>query len=176
MKKALFVVLLVVGIAAGWVGCQDYDTEALHFVNSSSHTVTVTSLSIEWTGFTLAPGDERKLSGIRDVDYDYEPDEKVKTGSASTTRYIVFVNATPTEAVATVKVDKSLEFINNSTYIVTITSLSTEWTGFTLKPNESKKLKNIDNIDYSYEPDENVKLGYASTDRHLVFVNTGTNN
>lgn len=97
MKKALFAVLLVVGIAAGWVGCEDYDTESLHFVNSSAYTVTVTSLSIEWTGFTLAPGDDRKLSGIRDVDYTFEPSDRVKTGFASTDRYIVFVNAEETE-------------------------------------------------------------------------------
>ena len=92
MKKALFVILFAC-LAASWIGCEDYDTESLQFVNSSSFTVTVTSLSIEWTGFSLLPGEDKKLSGIRDVDYTFEPADKVQTGFASTDRYIVFVNA-----------------------------------------------------------------------------------
>lgn len=91
MKKALFAVCLAI-VAATFVGCEDYDEEPLHFINSSSYTVTVTSLSSEWVGFVLAPGQEKKMSGIRDVDYDFSPDKFVEEGFASTDRYIVFVD------------------------------------------------------------------------------------
>lgn len=92
MKKAVFAILMAV-VAISLAGCEDYDEQPLHFVNSSDYVVTVTSLSIEWTGFALAPGQERKLSDIRDVDYTFSPDKWVQEGSASTERYIVFVNA-----------------------------------------------------------------------------------
>lgn len=104
MKRALLAILMAI-VAATIVGCEDYDEEPLHFVNSSSYVVTVTSLSTEWVGFALAPGQERKLSGIRDVDYTFSPDEWVQQGSASTERYIVFVNAeeaTPVEPVTVI--------------------------------------------------------------------------
>ena len=92
MKKAWLAILMAI-VAATIVGCEDYDEEPLHFVNSSSFVVTVTSLSTEWVGFALAPGQDRKLSGIRDVDYTFSPEKWVQEGSASTERYIVFVNA-----------------------------------------------------------------------------------
>lgn len=103
MKKALLVILLAIA-AAGLAGCEDYDTKPLEFVNSSSHVVTVTSLSIEWTGFRLAPGESRKMTDIRDVDYTFEPQDRVQTGFASTDRFIVFVNAEPEEKPETVNV------------------------------------------------------------------------
>ena len=92
MKKALFAFLMAV-VAGSLAGCEDYDEEPLHFVNSSSYVVTITSLSTEWVGFALAPGQDRKLSGIRDVDYTFSPSKWVKEGTATTERYIVFVNA-----------------------------------------------------------------------------------
>ena len=104
MKKALLVLLTVL-MAATLVGCEDYDEQPLHFVNSSSFVVTVTSLSTEWVGFALAPGQDRKLSGIRDVDYTFSPEKWVQEGSATTERYIVFVNAeeaTPAEPVTVI--------------------------------------------------------------------------
>lgn len=104
MKKALFAFLMAV-VAVSLAGCEDYDEEPLHFVNSSSYVVTVTSLSTEWVGFALAPGQERKMSGIRDVDYTFSPEKWVQEGSASTERYIVFVNAeeaTPVEPVTVI--------------------------------------------------------------------------
>lgn len=91
MKKALIVVLLAI-VAFGLTGCEDYDTKPLRFVNSSDYTVVVTSLSTEWDGFVLPPGATRKMTDIRDVDYTFEPDNKVQLGFASTDRYIVFVN------------------------------------------------------------------------------------
>ena len=91
MKKALSVLLMAIAVAT-IAGCEDYDEQPLHFVNSSSYVVTVTSLSIEWTGFAIAPGQTKKLSGIRDVDYVISPEKYVKEGSASTERYIVFVD------------------------------------------------------------------------------------
>ena len=92
MKKALFAFLMAV-VAGSLAGCEDYYEEPLHFVNSSSYVVTITSLSTEWVGFALAPGQDRKLSGIRDVDYTFSPSKWVKEGTATTERYIVFVNA-----------------------------------------------------------------------------------
>ena len=104
MKKAWLAILMAI-VAATIVGCEDYDEEPLHFVNSSSFVVTVTSLSTEWVGFALAPGQDRKLSGIRDVDYTFSPEKWVKEGSATTERYVVFVNAeeaTPVEPVTVI--------------------------------------------------------------------------
>jgi hypothetical protein len=79
-------------MAAALAGCEDYDEQPLQFINSSSFTVIIQSLSIEWTGFALAPGQRQKLTGIRDVDFAWEPDKYVKKGFASTDRYIVFVD------------------------------------------------------------------------------------
>ncbi len=104
MKKAWLAILMAI-VAATIVGCEDYDEEPLQFVNSSSFVVTVTSLSTEWVGFALAPGQDRKLSGIRDVDYTFTPEKWVQEGSATTERYIVFVNAeeaTPAEPVTVI--------------------------------------------------------------------------
>ena len=91
MKRALLVILMVAALI-GLSGCEDYDTQPLQFVNSSMYTVVVTSLSIEWVGFVLAPGQQRKMTDIRDVDYTFEPSYQVMEGFASTDRYIVFVN------------------------------------------------------------------------------------
>lgn len=91
MKKALLVLLTAL-MAAALAGCEDYDEQPLEFINSSSFNVVITSLSIEWTGFALAPGQRRKLTGIRDVDFDWSPGKYVKQGFASTSRYVVFVN------------------------------------------------------------------------------------
>ncbi len=91
MKKAVLGILLVV-LAIGLAGCEDYNSQPLEFVNASAYTVTVTSLSIEWVGFVLAPGQKRKMEGIRDVDYEFYPETRVQEGFASTDRYIVFVN------------------------------------------------------------------------------------
>lgn len=103
MKKALLVILLAV-VAVGLAGCEDYDTKPLEFLNSSDYVVHVRSLSIEWNGFALAQGESRKMTDIRDVDYTYEPADKVQEGFASTARFIVFVNAEPAEAPETVNV------------------------------------------------------------------------
>ena len=91
MKKALLGILLAV-MAFGLAGCENYDTQPLEFVNASSFDVVITSLSIEWTGFVLAPGEKRKMEGIRDVDYTFYPNTRVQEGFATTDRYIVFVN------------------------------------------------------------------------------------
>ena len=103
MKKALYVFLLTI-VTGCLAGCEDYDTKPLHFVNSSSYSVIITSLSIEWTGLVLAPGQDRKMTDIRDVDFMYEPANLVQEGFASTDRYIVFVNAEPAAAPETVNV------------------------------------------------------------------------
>ena len=91
MKKALLVILLAI-VAVALAGCEDYDTRPLRVVNASDYVVRVKSLSTEWNGFSLAPGENRKMTDIRDVDFTFEPADKVQEGSASTERYIVFVN------------------------------------------------------------------------------------
>ncbi len=90
--KRFLLVLLMAAAAVSLAGCEDYDEQPLEFINSSSYTVFITSLSIEWTGFALAPGQRQKLTKIRDVDYSFEPDHLVEEGFASTARYIVFVD------------------------------------------------------------------------------------
>ena len=91
MKRALLVCLMVAALVS-LAGCEGYDDQPLTFVNSSMYTVVVTSLSIEWVGFVLAPGQNREMTDIRDVDYTFEPSYQVMEGFASTDRYIVFVN------------------------------------------------------------------------------------
>lgn len=90
--KRILLVLLAALLAVSLAGCEDYDEQPLEFINSSSYTVIITSLSIEWTGFALAPGQSKKLTKIRDVDFAWEPDHLVEEGFASTDRYIVFVD------------------------------------------------------------------------------------
>jgi len=103
MKKAMLILGLAL-VAGAFVGCEDYDNQPLEFVNSSSYTVVVTSRSIEWSGFVLAPGQSKKMTDIRDVDYTYEPADRVEEGFASTDRLIVFVNAADAAAPETVNV------------------------------------------------------------------------
>lgn len=91
MKRFLLVALAAL-VATALIGCDDYDTQPLEFINSSSYTVIVQSLSTEWTGFALYPGQSKKMTHIRDVDYAFEPDNVVQTGFASTDRFIVFVD------------------------------------------------------------------------------------
>ncbi len=91
MKKLLVMLGLAV-LMLGLTGCEDYDKQPLEFVNASTYTVTVRSLTTEWGDFALPPGASKKMTGIRDVDYSYYPSTRVKLGFASTDRYIVFVN------------------------------------------------------------------------------------
>ena len=91
MKKALIVVCLA-ALAFVLASCEDYETDPLEFKNASTYTVVVNSLSTEWDGFVLEPGEHWKKTGIESVDYTFAPNTRVKEGSASTDRYIVFVN------------------------------------------------------------------------------------
>lgn len=98
MKK-LLCVMAAAFTAIAFVGCEDYDEKAnrLTFENASHFTIQVISLTTEWEGFTLAPGERVRLNDIRDVDYRYEPEGSVQEGSASDERYIVFVDAPPAD-------------------------------------------------------------------------------
>lgn len=98
MKKFIFSVLMAAAMLS-LIGCEDYDKKAnrLTFENASRFTIQVIPLTTEWAGFTLAPGDRVRLNDIRDVDYRYEPEGAVQEGSASSERYIVFVDAPPSE-------------------------------------------------------------------------------
>ncbi|HOW98606.1 MAG TPA: hypothetical protein P5567_05620 [Kiritimatiellia bacterium] len=98
MKKLLCVFAMAFA-AIPFVGCEDYDEKAnrLTFENASHFSVQVISLTTEWNGFNLAPGERVRMNDIRDVDYRYEPEGSVQEGSASSDRYIVFVDAPPSD-------------------------------------------------------------------------------
>ena len=99
MKK-IWLILALLAVACGLAGCEDDTKEKareLHFINSSHYVVYVIPLTIEWGGFALPPGGDVKFKDIRDVDYRYEPKNKVQEGTASTDRYIVFVDSPPEE-------------------------------------------------------------------------------
>lgn len=98
MKKTLLGILMAL-VAMGLTSCESYDVKPLHFINASTYMVVVTSLSTEWVGFALAPGQDKKLTDIRDVDYTYTPADLVQEGFASTDRYIVFVNNPPANSI-----------------------------------------------------------------------------
>ena len=91
MRKVLIVACLA-ALMISLAGCEDTKSNPLEFRNSSTYTVVVQSLSTEWSSFALAPGEKKKLTDIRDVDFTFEPSTRVQEGSASTERYIVFVN------------------------------------------------------------------------------------
>ena len=98
--KSLFTSILMAVLMISLAGCEDYESKAyrLTFENASRSTVQVIPLTTEWGGFTLAPGEIKKLNDIRDVDYRFEPEGEVQEGSASTERYIIFVDTPPTES------------------------------------------------------------------------------
>lgn len=63
-----------------------------------------------------------------------------------------------------------LRFENASTRTVQVISRTTEWGGFDLAPGQSKKLYNIDNPDYDWEPKTRIDVGVSSTSRNVIFV------
>jgi hypothetical protein len=101
MKKILLGVVALV-LAAGLAGCED-DTEEkareLSFENRSAYVIQVVSLSTEWQGFTLVPGQKVVLNNIRLIDWYFSSpsSSKVQEASASTERRVIFVNAEPGE-------------------------------------------------------------------------------
>lgn len=66
---------------------------------------------------------------------------------------------------------KPLTFVNSSDYVVTVKSLSTAWNGFVLAKGERRKMTDIRDVDYTFEPASKVQEGFASTARFIVFVN-----
>ena len=101
MKKLAYLVLTAI-VLLGLTGCfeDDYDPNQLRFENASSYSVMVLSLTTEWAGFPLDPGMVVVLEDIQNVDYRFTPEDRVKEGSASTERDVVFVNAPPSESAA----------------------------------------------------------------------------
>ncbi|MBU1694565.1 MAG: hypothetical protein KKC51_11460 [Verrucomicrobia bacterium] len=95
--KRLFISILMAVWMFSLTGCEsDYSNNfRLTFENASRFTVQVIPLTTEWGGFSVAPGEIVKLDDIRDVDYRFEPADNVQEGSASTERYIIFVDAAP---------------------------------------------------------------------------------
>ena len=98
--KSLFTGILMAVLMLSLAGCEDYESKAyrLTFENASRFTVQVIPLTTEWSGFSLAPNEIVKLNDIRDVDYSFAPEGQVQEGSASTERYIIFVDTPPTES------------------------------------------------------------------------------
>lgn len=95
MKRLVFGAFLAV-LALGLGGCEFGKNTAkvddLVFENRSHFTVTVISLSTEWGGFALAPGEVRNLGQVENTDYVFNPDEVVE-GGASDERHIIFTDA-----------------------------------------------------------------------------------
>jgi len=67
-----------------------------------------------------------------------------------------------------------LKFDNASQFTVQVKPLTTDWSGFSLAPDEKKTLYKIDNPDFSWTPLDKVELGVSSTTRSVIFVNRGT--
>lgn len=97
-KKSIGFLLIMLGCVA-FSGCElieDDEDLDLTFENRAGRSVGVIPLTSEWAGFTLKPGEKKKLYDIRDVDYRLRPDSWFQLGSASTERYIIIVDAPPT--------------------------------------------------------------------------------
>ena len=67
-----------------------------------------------------------------------------------------------------------LSFDNASRFTVHVTPSTTEWTGFSLAPEERKSFSKIDHPDFSWQPIDDVELSVSSTDRKITFVDRGT--
>ena len=97
MKKIIAGLAMAVALC-GMLGCEDDTQEKakqLKFENRSVFAVAVISLTTEWGGFMLPPGATVKLDNIKNVDWIYEPEDKVQEGSSSKERHVIFVNAPP---------------------------------------------------------------------------------
>jgi hypothetical protein len=100
IMKILLSSILMAVLMLSLTSCEmadDSKANRLTFENASRVTVQVIPLTTEWSGFSLAPGEIVRLDDIRDVDYVFEPADSVQEGSASVERYIVFVDAPPSE-------------------------------------------------------------------------------
>ena len=100
MKHRMVGLLLAVSLLC-FAGCEllenDDEGQSLTFENASRSVVTVYPLTTEWGAFSMVPTQVVKMDDIRDTDFRYEPHLKVQEGSASTERYVIFVDAPPIE-------------------------------------------------------------------------------
>lgn len=96
-KKLLGFISIMLGcmVIAGCEIIDDDEDLNLTFENRARRSVQVIPLTIEWPGFTLRPGEKKRMNNIRDVDYRLRPDAWFQLGSASTERYIIIVDAPP---------------------------------------------------------------------------------
>jgi hypothetical protein len=94
MKKILLGIAAIASISllAGCDTGSSSTSKRLTFINNSTYRVEVIPLTTEWGGISLQPGDVVRLDKVRDLDWRYEPTTRVKEGSASTDRRVVFVN------------------------------------------------------------------------------------
>ena len=97
MKKILLSLLLVcVGFV--FTGCELFDTTVddnknYEFVNKSTYNVTIIPTAQDgWDGFSIAPGETRKLNDIEDLYFVFEPRFRVEIGENKDGR-IVFINS-----------------------------------------------------------------------------------
>jgi hypothetical protein len=101
MKKT-WLLLMVVVVALACAGCEDDTKEKarqLTFENRSSYVIDIVPLTIEWQGFSLAPNEIVTLKDIDNVDWYFSrpSPSKVQEGSSSQERWVIFVNAIPSE-------------------------------------------------------------------------------
>ncbi len=101
MKKLCATLMLMVAVIA-LSGCLDDDAKKsakrLQFENNSRYNITIIPLTTEWERFVLPRGETRTLENVRDADFRFEPADRVQQGSASTARFIVFVDSPPSSS------------------------------------------------------------------------------
>jgi|GEM_PF-574043 hypothetical protein len=95
MKK-LFAMVAIICPVLFLAGCEPFDSDdedAVEFVNKSRYRVTVIPQARSgWSGFSLAPGEHRKLNDTYDVFFTYEPRFRVEIGKNEDGR-VLFINA-----------------------------------------------------------------------------------
>lgn len=93
--KNIILVVAAMALACGLAGCEDDTKEKareLSFDNQSRYTVHVIPLTIEWEKFPLLSGQKRTFKNVKNPDFTFSPDWRVKEGANSTKRHVIFVD------------------------------------------------------------------------------------
>ncbi|HNR93613.1 MAG TPA: hypothetical protein PKM67_01340 [Kiritimatiellia bacterium] len=93
MKKTIIPLVLGLGLILA-SGCEvgEEDDRDLEFVNASHQRVEVIPFTIEWTGFTLMPGEKKVIRDVTTLDFRLRPDATVQESTASTDRKVIIVD------------------------------------------------------------------------------------
>ena len=96
-------VLLVIMPLFMVVGCEPFFTEddepEYSFINKSDFRVyVIPQANSGWDGFSLAPGERRKIYDVIDVFFTYQPEFRVTVGVNEGDRIVFINNAGATEA------------------------------------------------------------------------------